>query len=453
MSSLLHRNAMVRDVSKKEYNDGENDLPDVKPGRRKLTSHRTLRKGGHLKLAGGGLAAILLLVACGGGGGGGEGSGDPIVIGALTPLTGGGGEYGPGMAEAMKIAVEDVNAVGGPMGRPLELKTEDSETDPNAAVNAARKLLDVNDVQAIMGTWSSAVSLAVAPLAIDAGVLEMNTSGAKELSELDDDDMVYRFQAKGALIGAGFAQGVKSQGWKTAVTLARNDPSALGNIEAFTEEFEADGGQVIEALTYNPEQSDYTSVVKKALAANADVIVNSTYTPEMTVLLKNWYQTGQDAKWLGPAWAVNETLAESVGEDVVEGVYAVDTVPNIESETYKALANRYEEATGKRLLSNIFAPMAYDMVISTAIAMEKCQCVEGPEVGPVVREVSSPPGEKVYGVEEAFELLADGKEVNYEGASSELDFDEAGDAYPTFGVYVMQSGQAELVETFEVQAR
>src|SRR5438105_15398490 len=76
--------------------------------------------------------------------------GGPIRIGTLTPLTGAGGPYGPVMVKAVKAVVDEVNAAGGVLGRKVEVISEDDQTSPEAGVRAARKLIDVDKVCAIM---------------------------------------------------------------------------------------------------------------------------------------------------------------------------------------------------------------------------------------------------------------------------------------------------------------
>jgi branched-chain amino acid transport system substrate-binding protein len=112
-------------------------------------------------------------------------------IGSLCPVTGAGSPYGSGMQKAIEIAVAEVNAAGGAGGSKLELFAEDGQTKPDAAVLAAKKLIEVNKVQAILGTWSSGVTLAVMPLTDAANIIEMNCSGAPAISTLDTKDLVY----------------------------------------------------------------------------------------------------------------------------------------------------------------------------------------------------------------------------------------------------------------------
>lgn len=129
-----------------------------------------------------------------------------LKIGALLPLTGAGAVYGSSMQKAMQIAVDQVNAAGGAAGRRIDLLTEDDQTQPEAGVLAAKKLIEVNGVQAIVGTWSSGVTLAVMPLTLKADIIQMNGSGAPEISTLDDKDLVWRFHPTNDAFGSAFAQ-------------------------------------------------------------------------------------------------------------------------------------------------------------------------------------------------------------------------------------------------------
>src|SRR2546423_15457259 len=81
--------------------------------------------------------------------------GASIRLGTLTPLTGAGGNYGPSMRKAMEWGAEQINAAGGVNGRKIQLFSEDDQTNPEAAVRAARNLIDVDNVAAIKGTRGS----------------------------------------------------------------------------------------------------------------------------------------------------------------------------------------------------------------------------------------------------------------------------------------------------------
>lgn len=369
-------------------------------------------------------------------------AGDTFRIGSLCPVTGGGSSYGAGMQKAIELAVAEVNAAGGAGGRKLAVFAEDGQTKPEAAVLAAKKLIEVNKVQAILGTWSSGVTLAVMPLTDAASIIQMNTSGAPAISTQDTKDLVWRFQATNDAIGAAFAAAAEKRGFKTAATMAFNNASGIGNTEGFKKAWAKKGGKLVGSVVYEPNRPSYRTELQQVLAQKPDVIVMGSYLPDSTIILREWYQAGQDVKWILPGWAANPELVKALGNEVVEGVIAVDTVSNENAASYKNLDVQYRKAMGKPISSNVYAAMTYDMAISLALAMEAA----GPNATPLqvnakLREVSNPPGTMVYSFAEGKKLLAQKQKINYQGASSRLDFDQYGDVSPDFGIYVIEKGQ------------
>jgi branched-chain amino acid transport system substrate-binding protein len=363
-------------------------------------------------------------------------------IGALNPVTGAGSPYGPGMQKAILLAVEEVNAAGGAGGRKLEVFTEDTQTQPQAAVLAAKKLIEINKVQAILGTWSSGVTLAVMPLTDAAGLIEMNVSGAPAISVEDKKDLVWRFQATNDRFGQAFAEISKKRKFTRPATMAFNNASGRGNTDGFTKAWTAAGGKVVASVVYEPNRPSYRSELQKVLAEKPDVIVTGSYLPDTTIFLREWYQSGEKTQWIIPGWAANPELIKALGPEVTEGLISVDTVSSETAPSYKNFDAAYLKATGKPASSNVYAAMTYDMVISLALAMEAA----GPnasveQINSKIREVSNAPGKTVYTFAEGKALLGQKQKIDYDGASSKLDFDKFGDANPDFGVYVIEKGQ------------
>src|SRR5262245_63032481 len=115
-----------------------------------ITTRRAVLKGAAAAMAAAPLGALA--------------QGEPLKFGVLTPLTGAGGQDGPRMLKAIQAVIDEVNKAGGVLGRQIETVVDDDQTNPEAAVRAARKLIEVNKVPVIMGTWASAVTSAVAPV-------------------------------------------------------------------------------------------------------------------------------------------------------------------------------------------------------------------------------------------------------------------------------------------------
>ncbi|MEJ1979078.1 MAG: ABC transporter substrate-binding protein [Acetobacteraceae bacterium] len=369
-------------------------------------------------------------------------SADVYRVGALTPVTGAGSTFGTGMLKVILAAADAVNAAGGAAGRKLEVVSEDDQTSPQTGVLAAKKLLEVNKVQTILGSWSSGVSLAVIPLTNDANALFMSTSGAPALSipPANAKGLGFRFQATNDRFGRAFAEVCVKEGFKRPATMAFNNASGIGNADGFKKAWEAKGGKVVAAVVYEPSQTSYSSELQKVLDAKPDVIVTGSYLADTTILMREWYQSGEATKWILPGWAGNPDLVKAVGAEALEGVISVDSISNVNAPSFKLYDDAYRKAMGQPGASNVYAAMAWDMVIALALAIEAAGTGDTDAVKSKIRVIANPPGEKVYSFAEGKAKLKQGK-INYEGASSVLDFDQYGDVTPEFGVSFIESGK------------
>lgn len=393
---------------------------------------------------------VLTSVACAQTADPGETSEGAIKISALPPLTGAGGPYGEGMLTAMQMAVDSVNQAGGPMGRKIDLVVEDGQTDPDAAVRAAQKLIDVNRVSTILGTWDSSTTLAVAPLAIQNEVLLMSTSGASEISTLDDEDLVWRLEAPAPLFGEALARAALQRDLNTAVVMALNDPSALGDAKGFVDYYSKNGGEVLDRIVFN-EQDSLGSEVQQALSKNADVVLLAAYTPEITTIFREAFETGEDQIFLGQTFGISEEVADAVGADAAEGALAVNTIPDVDSPVYDAVKEEFDTASSISLTSNVYAAQAYDMIVIVALAMAKCECTDAVGIAEVIREVTNEGGEGIYRFKDGAEVLADGGSIDYRGLTGDITFDEHGDPVtPVFGLFTMRDGSLVLQQSIRL---
>ena len=363
-------------------------------------------------------------------------------IGSPNCVTGAGAPYGTGMQKMIAAAAEMVNAAGGAAGLKLEVFAEDTQTQPQSAVLAVKKLIEINRAQALLGIWSSGESLATLPLANDANILFMNCSGAPALSvpPANAKGLSYRFQATNDRFGRAFAEIAEKEGFKRPATMAFNNASGIGNTDGFRKAWEKKGGKVLESVVYEPNQSSYRSELQKVLAAKPDVIVTGSYLADTTIILREWFQSGETQKWIIPGWAANPDLVKGVGAEATEGVISVESISNEGSQAFAAYDAAYRKAMSQPGLGNAYAAMTWDMVVVLALAIEAAGKSDTASINAKIREIANPDGTKVYTFAEGKEALKKGK-INYEGASSALDFDQYGDVTPDFSMSTIDKGQ------------
>jgi branched-chain amino acid transport system substrate-binding protein len=368
---------------------------------------------------------------------------EPIPIGTLCPLTGAGGSYGPDMQRAVIAVGERINRVGGINGRPLLLFHEDDQTNAEAGVRAARKLIDVNKVVAIVSTWASAVTLAIKPLCVEAKVFVIGVSGADSVTQGDHKGYIARTQPNTNLQGRMYAKFVLTQKeWKRVAYMALQTPYAQSFGDAFTGVLKTGGVTITDTLIYEDKKPSYRSEVTRVLATNPDLIMVEGYTPDSVVMVKDIYKAAYKGAILGPSFAINARFVEGVGADVAEGIWNMDRAPLFDSPAYKEFAVAVPRGD-----QSPYAPQAWDQMTLVALALAAGKGeASGTMIKDNLRTISNPPGTVVYSFVDGAKLLGDGKKINYEGASGSCDFDPIGDILSApFSVQQVRRGKSEPV--------
>jgi branched-chain amino acid transport system substrate-binding protein len=375
-----------------------------------------------------------------------QGSG-PIKIGTLSPLTGAGSVYGTILANTYKIVAEDINKQGGIGGRPIQLVVEDGQTNPDAAVRAAKKLIEVDRVNILLGTWSSAVTLAVAPLTAAAKVPHFNVSSSSAVTSFKDDDFLYRTYTSQVLVSGIYTTAAQKLGFKSAALVLLNNPYGVTLGDTFAERFQKAGGKITGRVVYNPNQASYRSEVQEALSGKPDVIVFGGYTADGILVFKEWFQLGLGGTWMGPGFAFNQQFIQGIGQQAAEGIIVVEAIPALGSPALAHLTKLYQASY--KTDPEFFAAMGYDHMHVVSLAALAAKSSDGTAIRDNIRKVSNPPGKAVGTWAEAAPLVRKGEEIDYQGASGSCDFDAAGDVYTDFGIHRIKAGKWVLEQTIK----
>ncbi len=365
----------------------------------------------------------------------------PIKLGTLTPLTGAGGSYGPSMRKSMSWVVEQVNGAGGVLGRRVELVSEDDQTNPDAGVRAARKLIDVDKVAAIMGTWASSVTTAVAPLCWESKTFLTTVSGSDTITQLPHQGYLVRTQPNTHLQVAKLSAFLLQIGVKRVFILSAQTPFAEPTHRLLAEALPKGGAQVAGQVIYDKDKTTFRSEIDQALRANPDMIYLNGYTPDLTVLMKDLFKAGYSGQRVAQGYAANPKLLASLPTEVTDGIYVISPSPSIDSAAYKRLAT----ALGVEEVDP-YSAQCNDHVSLVCLAIAKAREATGTAIRDNIRKISQGPGAKVDNAVDGLKLLAQGKEINYEGASGPCDFTETGDIIDTkFRYEQAEKGKLKLL--------
>ena len=346
----------------------------------------------------------------------------PLVLGVLTPLTGAGGADGPRMLKAMEAVRAAVNAAGGLLGRQVTFSIEDTQTNPENAVRAARKLIDVDGVPAIMGTWASAVTTAVAPVCWESRTFLTTCSGADGITRLPHNGYLIRTQPNIQLQGEKHAEFIAGLGAKRVAIMSVQTPFAQPTQERLASVLPAHGSALVTGLIYEKDKTSYRSEVDQVLRDKPDMIYLNSYTPDVSVLLRDLYRAGYDGGRFTQSYALTAKAAASLPKDVTEGTYTAQPSADVDSPAYANAAKLLGEQA-----PDSYEVQANDWMSLVALSIAKAKAATGLAIHDAVRQVSQGAGQKVYSATDGLAVLAKGGEVNYEGASGPCDFTDIGD--------------------------
>jgi branched-chain amino acid transport system substrate-binding protein len=359
-------------------------------------------------------------------------SGGPIRIGLIIPLTGGTSQFGATMGQAAKIAETEINSAGGVRGRPIEIVIEDDQSNPEAAVRAAHKLIDVDKVVAIGGSYASAVTSAIAPLCWEGKTVLLTASGADSITKLPHQGYIFRTSPTVTLQGTRVGNFAVELGAKKMFFLGPQTPFAQTYIEIISGIFKAAGGAG-SGLVYEDKKSSYRSEVDQALKDSPDVIVLGGYVPDTSVVLKDLYRAGFAGKKVGFSFGINDALTKAVPAEVSEGAYSLIPSASENSDAYKRLI-----AKMKRPSLDGYSCQVYDHVVLASLALARA--ASGPTNGTAVRDnlraiSEDGEGKRTDDATEALKLVTSGGRVNYDGPSGPLEFADNGDVKGVFFRY------------------
>jgi ABC-type branched-subunit amino acid transport system substrate-binding protein len=400
------------------------------------------------------VAALVLaagLVACGdddnGGGGGGGNASFDLTIGDSLPLTGDLAPFGPPGNKAAHLAVDQINAAikADKLKQTVSLKTQDNAggTDPQQAVSAARKLVS-DGATCIAGAWASSDTIPTSQsVAIPQGILLISpASTSSEITALDDpDNLINRTPPADNLQGPALAEFVAREigKGKTVSVGGRNDSYGEGLGNAFIEAWEKQqNGKVTSdsPVLYDPAAASFDSEAQKIVAGNPDAYVIIDFPDTFPKVGPALARTG---KWSPKDTFVTDGLANGDfakdNQDISDGFRATAPGTPAQGPASQAFDKLYTTSAPKNVERSTFDAQNFDAVTLCYLSAVAAGSTDGKEMASNLRDITGPPGKKYTWEElpQAIKALQAGDDIDYIGASGDINLDENGD--PTVGVY------------------
>ena len=381
---------------------------------------------------------------------------DPLIIGNLNTFTGSLSEFGPPLRNAIELASNHVNRAGGVNGAPMLVISRDTAVNPVQGVDAARSLVDVENVAAIVGALSSGVTVAVAnAVTIPQQTLMISgASTAPSITVLEDNDFLFRTTPSDASQGVVLARVANEQGFGKVGIMYLNNAYGQGLADQFEESFSALGGTVTAKVPHEDVQPTYVSELEKATAGNPDALAVLSYTGQASVYVREAQEGGYANRFLfADGTKGSEWIDELDAWSLLEG--SMGTAQGSPGSPAKdAFETSYLETYGVEV-GHPFMAEHYDATVLIALAAAKAGSnTDSTAIRDALRDVANAPGEVIgpgrSEISKALALIADGKDINYNGAGGDIEFDENGDVTGTIEIWTISGGEIKSTGRFEL---
>jgi branched-chain amino acid transport system substrate-binding protein len=292
---------------------------------------------------------------------------DPIKIGMVVPLTGAIADAGRYGLQGAKLAVEEINASGGVLGRQLELIVEDDQTLNPTTVLAFTKLADNKDIVAFLGPTRSTQIQAIAPSVLQSARPVM-IGGTDPTLTKSGNPWLFRFRPNDTYTARAMAEfGTEKLGKQKWAIVHATDAFGTNAKSLFTEALKARGITPVMTEGQPNSSPDYTAVALAVKQSGADILATFiTFEPDVAIFARQLRQLGVNVVWLGSP-SITTTTARKLAGAALYGTYAVaDFHPYANAEA-KAFAEKY--ATLYKTAPDFFASWPYDAVHALAKAI------------------------------------------------------------------------------------
>jgi branched-chain amino acid transport system substrate-binding protein/neutral amino acid transport system substrate-binding protein len=390
-------------------------------------------------------------------------TGDGLKLGTLLPITGDLAQFGGPMQDSATLLVETVNECGGVLGQPVVLVSEDDQTDPAAGAEAMTKLSEVDQVAGVVGAAASSVSSAAVDIAVRNKVVEISPSATSpvftERAKAGEfEGYWFRTAPPDTFQGTALAQLAMDQGIETVAVIAINNDYGTGLVQSFSNAFTEMGGTVVNAdnpTLYPPDASSFDSEVSTVFSDAPDAVMLVAYPETGSLILQAAFEQGfldGETQVLLTDGMKDDNIGELVGQDadgnfVLTGV--LGTAPSSGGPGLEQFQAAYTAAFGRD--PAVFDPNTWDATALMVLAAEAAGEPTGEGISANIRNVANAPGTEVTDVCEALELIRQGEEINYEGASGSVDLDEQGDVVGAYDIWTVgEDGSIQVQETIEI---
>jgi len=294
---------------------------------------------------------------------------EPIKLGVAAPFTGDYAQFGEYTKDGVELAVEEINAAGGVLGRPLEIVYGDDKGDSKEAVSVAQRFASDSSITAIVGHFFSGATLAAGPIYQQNGIPTIAMASTNpEVTNIGD--YVYRINVGDNYQGSQLANLLYSEGYKKASIIYDNSDYGKGVSDVFANSFINLGGEVLINDSYmGTQDKDFSIILTKIANSDTEVIILASYYSEAALIKRQARNFGIEIPFYGSDSLYTTDFITLAGADA-EGTYVVayfhESNPSDAAQEFIA---KFKEKYNKKV--DAWSPYCYDAIYVMADSIER----------------------------------------------------------------------------------
>jgi branched-chain amino acid transport system substrate-binding protein len=319
-----------------------------------------------------------------------------IKIGLQGPLTGGSSPMGVSMRDGAKLAVTEINAKGGIMGRKIEMIERDDEAKNERGVQIAQELINKEKVVATVGYINSGVALASQRFYQEAKIPVMNNVATasvitKQFAD-QPENYVFRNSANDTIQSAMIVEELISRRKFTKVAILA-DATNYGQLgrEDLEKALKAKGITAVAIEKYNIKDVDMTPQLLKSKEAGAEVVITYGIGPELAQIANGMIKLGWKVPMMG-SWTLSMgNFIDNAGKNADGAIMPQTFIQEGNTPKRASFISAYQKAYKvDRIPSPVSAAQGYDSVYLLAAAMTQAKSTEGPKILAALENLQAP---------------------------------------------------------------
>lgn len=346
-------------------------------------------------------------------------SGD-LVIAVAAPFSGNESFIGPRFLNGVKVAVQEINADGGVLGKQLKIVTADTAGDPVDAVPAISQIISTQHPVAMIGPSSLTITSVINQLNSDKLVTD-TLGGTTQLDKMNFP-YIFRTTPSDSQLGVAMAYYGNQKGYKKVALAFTSDDAAQTLVPPIESIVKSHGGQVVENVQVAPDQSSYRSEIEKILASKPDAVYTQMDPQTAGTFISEWQQLGGgNIPFIG-----SDVTAAADFQKAVTAQWSAKNLTSIQGSTVGGTAaTEYAKFYGQ--VFNGQQPVtlsndAYDGMNMIALAILEAKSTDPSVYVSDVEKVANGPGTDVYDFKTGAADIGKGETINYQGAGGPDDF-------------------------------